>query len=120
MGIPSITFEHDADIVSTIQSCIVDFSVDENFIEFEVRATKQGAAYGRGIGTLVMHMKIASPNYYPANKQYSYVITDSDLVFGEGTYRISMYACNLDGIWSDAVAFAWDTIGQGWDTGLWI
>ncbi len=45
-----------------------------------------------------MQMKIASPNYYPANKQYSYVITDSDLVFGKGAYRISMYACNSDGI----------------------
>ena len=120
MGIPNIKFQHDADIVSTVQSCIVDFSVDENFTEFEVRATKQGAEYGRGIGTLVLHMNIAVPNYYPANKSYSYVITDSDLVFGEGSYRISMYAKNVDGIWSDAVAFAWDTPNQGWDTGLWI
>lgn len=120
MGIPQISFEHDVDIVSTAQVCNVNFSVDENFLIFEVRATKEGSDYGRGIGTLVMQMKIESPNYYPANTSYSFVISDSNLVFGEGVYRISMYAQNADGIWSDAVAFSWDTTDQGWDEGTWV
>lgn len=119
MAIPNITFTKDVDIVSTVQSCTVDFYVDENFRKFEARATKQGDPYGRGVGNLVTEMYIVSPNYFPANKSYAFVITDTDLVFGEGVYRISMYAQNTDGIWSDAVAFAWDTTGAGWDSGVW-
>lgn len=119
MAIPEITFTHDVDIVSTVQSCTVDFSVNENFLKFEARATKNGEPFGRGIGNLVTEMNIVSPNYFPANKSYTFVITDSDLIFGEGLYRISMYAQNTDGIWSDAVAFSWDSENAGWDQGIW-
>lgn len=120
MAIPEIEFTKDVDIVSTVQSCIVDFKVNENFVEFEARSTKVGMPYGRGIGNLITNMTIASPNYFPANKEYTFVITDSDLVNGEGEYRISMYAKNQEGIWSDAVAFEWDKEGSGWDQGIWV
>lgn len=120
MAIPEISFSKDVSIVSTKQVCNVDFSVNENFLQFEARATKNGESYGRGVGTLITSMSIVSPNYFPAGKSFSYVIADTDLVFGEGLYRISMYAQNTDGIWSDAVAFAWDTENAGWDTGIWV
>lgn len=120
MGIPSITFTKDVDIVSTVQACVVDFSVDENFTNFEARATLEDEEFGRGIGLLVTEMNIASPNYFPANKSFSFVITDTDLTFGDGIYRISMYVKNTDGIWSDAVAFSWDETGKGWDAGIWV
>ena len=120
MGIPAISFAKDVDVVSTVQSCVVDFQVNENFVQFEARSTKVGEPYGRGIGNLIMNMNIALPNYYPANKSYSYVITDNDLISGDGQYRISMYAKNTDGVWSDAVAFSWDTAGQGWEQGTWV
>ena len=120
MGIPAISFAKDVDVVSTVQSCVVDFQVNENFVQFEARSTKVGEPYGRGVGNLIMNMNIALPNYYPANKPYSYVITDNDLISGDGQYRISMYAKNTDGVWSDAVAFSWDTVGQGWEQGTWV
>lgn len=119
MAIPDINCTHDVDIVSTVQVCTVDFSVSENFLQFEARATKNGEPFGRGIGNLITEMNIASPNYFPGNKEFSFVITDADLVNGEGLYRISLYAKNVDGIWSDAVAFSWDTENAGWDQGIW-
>lgn len=121
MGIPDITFANDRTIISTKFSCTVKFKVTENFREFEARATIAGQPYGRGIGILLMNMSIASPNYYPANTEYTYIITDQNLTSGDGTYRISMYAKNTDGIWSDTVAFTWDgTNGNGWDVGTWV
>lgn len=120
MGIPELTFTNSTDKISTVISCNVQFSVNENFREFEARATLVGQDYGRGIGDLVMSMSIASPNYYPANTNYTFVITDSNLTKGDGAYRISLYAMNVDGIWSDAVAFEWDgEIATGWDKGIW-
>ena len=121
MAIPVITFSNNRDEISTVLDCVVTFSVDSNFIEFEARATLEGESYGRGIGDLVMNMSIALPNYYPANSNYSFVITDQNLTSGDGVYRISMYAKNTDGIWSDAVAFEWDGTSNkaGWDAGLW-
>lgn len=120
MGIPAITFANDVDIVSTVQSCTVDFQVNENFVQFEARSTKVGETYGRGVGNLITSMSIALPNYYPKDKSFSFVITDSNLISGDGQYRISMYAQNVDGVWSDAVAFSWDTAGQGWEQGTWV
>lgn len=120
MGIPKITFTNSTDKISTVISCKVQFSINEKFREFEARATLVGQDYGRGIGDLVMSMSIASPNYYPANTNYTFVITDSNLTKGDGAYRISLYAMNVDGIWSDAVAFEWDgEIATGWDKGIW-
>lgn len=121
MGIPDITFTNDRTTISTKFSCTVKFKVTENFREFEARATIAGQPYGRGIGILLMNMSIASPNYYPANTEYTYIITDQNLTSGDGTYRISMYAKNTGGIWSDTVAFTWDgTNGNGWDVGIWV
>ena len=34
MGIPAISFAKDVDVVSTVQSCVVDFQVNENFVQF--------------------------------------------------------------------------------------
>lgn len=121
MGIPAITFTNSRNIISTVFDCTVKFQVNENFVEFEARATLQGAPYGRGIGTLVMQMSIASPNYYPANTEYTYIVNDEKLTNGDGNYRISMYAKNTAGIWSDVVAFTWDgTDTTGWDFGTWV
>lgn len=119
MAIPEISFTKDRDIVSTTLNCVVDFQVSENFLQFEARSTKVGDPYGRGVGNLILEMSIAAPNYYIGGKSYSFVIQDSDLISGDGEYRISMYAKNTDGIWSDAVAFSWDTDGAGWDSGIW-
>lgn len=120
MAIPVVSFTKNVSIVSAHQSCTVNAQVNENFIEFEARATKDGEAYGRGIGTLVASMSIALPNYYLANTNYPFVITDQKLTNGDGVYRISMYAKNVDGIWSDAKAFTWDLAGNGWNEGTWI
>lgn len=121
MAIPEIDVQATTDIISTVVSCDVTFSVNENFREVEVRATLEGQSYGRGIGDLVMSMSISSPNYYSAGTKYSFVITDENLTRGDGTYRISLYAKNVDGVWSDAVAFQWDgPIASGWDRGIWI
>lgn len=120
MGVPNITFKNDRTKISSHISCNVSFSVNENFRQFEARATLIGEPYGRGIGTLIMQMQIASPNFYPANTNYSFVITDETLANVDGNYRISLYAMNSDGIWSDAIAFEWDGDStNGWDKGIW-
>lgn len=121
MSIPTISFSNNRNEISTVLDCTVNFQVNENFVEFEARATKSGEPYGRGIGNLIMQMKIQSPNYYPANTNYTFVVNSSNLTSGDGTYRISMYAKNVGGTWSDAVAFEWDgDNNNGWDRGTWV
>ena len=120
MGIPSIEFTNDSSIISKVKSCLVTFSVSENFIEFQAPSTRVGEPYGRGIGELVANMTISAPNYYMANTQYQFVLTHESFTTSDGNYRISMYAKNSQGIWSDAVAFEWDKAGTGWDQGIWV
>lgn len=120
MSIPVISFDNNRDEISVNLSCTVTFSVNENFIQFEARATIVGEPYGRGIGILINNMEIASPNYYPANTNYTFVITSDTLFNQDGQYRISMYAKNQNGVWSDAIAFEWDNPDKGWDIGTWV
>lgn len=121
MAIPIITFTNSTNAISTVKTCTVVFSVDEDFIEFEARGTKEGNRYGHGVGLLINSMSILSPNYYPKDTNYTFVITSDNLTLGDGQYRISLYAKNKDGIWSDAVAFMWDSdSSHGWDNAIWI
>lgn len=78
----------------------VTFSADIAYTEFECRATKAGASYGRGQGRLV-----AAFSYTPAATERTFEIYDTDLVNGDGGYRIGMYAQSMDGGWNDNTLF---------------
>lgn len=121
MGVPKIKFTNSTDKISTKINCKVVFSVDEDFITFEARATTVKQEPGRGVGTLVNSMNSTLPNYFPADTDYAFVIADTNLTQGDGLYTISLYAESKDGIWSDVVAFEWDgTSANGWDSGIWV
>ena len=59
-----------------------------------------GDAYGRGVGRL-----IAAFSATPAATSRTFEVYDTDLVSGEGEYRISIYAESDDGGWNDNHGF---------------
>lgn len=124
MGIPNITVTQNVTTISTVVGkdvCTATYQVNENYVEMEARATKNGAPYGRGIGILVISKKADSGGFFPANTNDTFGVYPRFLGNGDGQYRISVYVKNVDGIWSDAIAFTWDSDdAHGWDFGTWI
>jgi hypothetical protein len=101
---PELTFQVSGNKISDetgYNSLSVTFSSDIAYSEFECRATKVGAEYGVGKGSLV-----ASFSYTPANTQRTFEIYDTNLVNGDGEYRISLFAKSVEtGTWNDNHAF---------------
>ena len=103
MPAPELTFQFSGSKVSSVSGydyIDVTFSSDIAYTQFECRATKTGESYGRGVGRL-----IASFSTTPANTSRTFQVYDTDLVNGEGEYRISLYAQSSDGGWNDNCAF---------------
>lgn len=103
MPAPQLTFAVSGTKVSAVSGydhVDVSFSSDIAYQAFECRATKVGEAHGRGVGRL-----IASFSTTPAGTSRTFEVYDTDLVNGEGEYRISLYAQSQDGEWNDNCAF---------------
>lgn len=103
MAAPDLTFTVSGTVLSAqkgYDAITVTFSPDIACTAFECRATPLGAAYGRGVGTLV-----ASFAATPAGVTRSFEIYDEYLTAGDGDYRISLYAQGQDGSWNDNCAF---------------
>lgn len=103
MPAPDLTFSITGNKISDVSGydhISVTFSSDIAYQQFECRATKDGDPYGRGVGRLV-----ASFSYTPASTARTFEVYDTDLVSGEGDYRISLYAQSEDGGWNDNWAF---------------
>ena len=99
MAAPQLTFSVDGSKISDetgFDHIAVTFQADIAYQAFECRATKIGAEYGVGKGTL-----IASFSTTPANTQRTFEIYDDYLVNGDGEYRISLFAQGQDGSWND-------------------
>lgn len=107
MPAPQLTFTISGTKVSAVSGfnhIDVSFSSDIAYTQFECRATKAGESYGRGVGRLV-----ASFSMTPANTSRTFEVYDTDLVNGEGEYRIGLYAQSEDGGWNDNFAFIPDS-----------
>lgn len=103
MPAPDITFSVTGNKVSSVTGhdhITLTFSADIAYTQCEIRATKNGTAYGRGVGTL-----IASFSTTPANTSRSVDVYDSFLVNGDGDYRVSIFAQSEDGGWNDNCLF---------------
>lgn len=100
MAAPQISFRKDFNKVSAGRYVTVVFSADAAYIQFEARATRANAEYGVGIGTLV-----ASFSYTPAETERTFEIYNTNLLEGDGLYRLSLFARGEDGSWNDDVAF---------------
>lgn len=103
MPAPQLTFSITGNKVSTVSGynhIDVTFSSDIAYVQFECRATKAGESYGRGVGRLV-----ASFSATPAGVSRTFEVYDTDLVNGEGEYRIGLYAQSEDGGWNDNYGF---------------
>lgn len=99
MPAPNITFTATGSKVSSVSGYRyigVIFSADIAYTQCEIRATKAGDAWGRGVGRLV-----ASFSATPASTSRTFEVYDTDLVSGDGDYRISIYAQSADGGWND-------------------
>lgn len=103
MPAPQLTFSYTGTVISAVSGydhISVTFSSDIAYQQFECRATKAGQTYGRGVGRLV-----ASFSYTPAGTSRTFEVYDTDLLNGEGEYRISLYAQSEDGGWNDNYGF---------------
>lgn len=97
MAAPNISFSYDKNKLGLNDFITVSFTSDINLSAFEARATKIGQPYGVGIGTLVGGFSIT-----PANTQRVFEIYDTELVNGDGEYRISLFGQSAeDGSWND-------------------
>lgn len=97
MAVPTLTFSTTGSKISSVEGhdhITVTFTANGSYKSFECRATKSGESWGVGIGTL-----IASFSQTPANTSRSFDIYDDYLVRGDGEYRISLFAQDMDGSW---------------------
>ncbi len=103
MAAPNLAFSYTRGSLSGVNgydSLTVVFSADAAYTAFECRATKSGAAFGRGVGQLA-----ASFSATPAHTERTFCIYDEHLTAGDGAYRISLYAQGEDGSWNDNTGF---------------
>lgn len=103
MAAPQLAFSVTGSAVSAVSGCdsiSVTFSSDIAYTEFQCRATRDGAAYGVGVGTLV-----ASFSATPAGTARTFEVYDDYLTAGDGAYRIGLYARGADGSWNDNESF---------------
>ena len=99
MPAPDITFTVSGNKVSSVSGfdhISVSFFADIAYTECEIRATRVKDAYGKGVGRL-----IAAFSTTPANTTRTFEVYDTDLLSGDGDYRISIYAESEDGGWND-------------------
>lgn len=96
MAAPNLTFSFNKAAIGINQCVVVTFNSDIPYTQFEARATRVSAAWGRGVGTLV-----GAFSSTPANTERIFEIYDTDLVNGDGVYRISLFAQGTDGSWND-------------------
>ena len=97
MAVPTLTFSTTGSKISSVEGhdhITVTFTANGAYKSFECRATKSGESWGVGIGTL-----IASFSQTPANTSRSFDIYDDYLVRGDGEYRISLFAQDMNGSW---------------------
>lgn len=97
MAVPTLTFSTTGSKISSVEGhdhITVTFTANGAYKSFECRATKSGESWGVGIGTL-----IASFSQTPANTSRSFDIYDDYLVHGDGEYRISLFAQDMNGSW---------------------
>lgn len=96
MAAPNLTFSFDKSAIGASQYVSVSFASDIPYAQFEARATLDGAKWGRGVGALVGAFSAT-----PANTQRTFEVYDTEIVTGDGTYRISLFAQGADGAWND-------------------
>ncbi len=99
MAAPVLTFSVSGGKISTVSGfdrISVTFSSDIAYTTFECRATKSGAAWGVGVGSLV-----ASFSSTPAGTSRTFEVYDDYLINGDGKYRISLFAQSANGEWND-------------------
>ncbi|MEG2388747.1 MAG: hypothetical protein RSC90_09315 [Clostridia bacterium] len=87
MAAPDVTFSASKTALGVGDFITVSFTSDIAMSAFEARATTFGAAYGVGIGTLVGAFSAT-----PAGVQRTFEIYETELVNGDGQYRISLFA----------------------------
>lgn len=103
MAAPNLSFTATGNTVSAVSgfdSISVTFSADAAYAAFQCRATKTGADWGVGKGTLV-----ASFSATPANTERTFEVYDEYLTAGDGEYRISLFVQGEDGSWNDNGGF---------------
>lgn len=81
---------------SGFTKCVVTFVATAQYTQYEIRATKAGSSYGRGIGILLA----SAVSTTPANTSRTHDVYWDDLTLGDGDYRISVYCKTADGYWS--------------------
>ena len=99
MPAPELSFSVSGSKVSSVSGytyITVTFSSDIAYTQCEIRATASGDEYGVGKGRL-----IASFSSTPASVERTFEVYDTDLVNGDGDYRISLFAQSEDGGWND-------------------
>lgn len=100
MAAPSLTFLVDKMIIGVSDCAVVTFESDIPYKAFEARATVVDANYGVGIGSLV-----GAFSSTPAATQRQFEIYDTEIVNGDGEYRISLFAQGTDNAWNDNAQF---------------
>lgn len=103
-----LTFSTDRSRISDNFKANVTVNSDSPFDAFEVRATKIGEPYMRGVGydllgddeSEICYYQNGTAYLYEAVTSFSFDIESSELE-KDGEYRISVYVRNENGVWND-------------------
>ena len=83
---------------------IVTVISDVPFVASEARATKNGEAWGRGIGYDLVSDDVSSVNGVVTLSSAVYSFTfdvEADELSSDGDYRISVFVMDSSGVWND-------------------
>lgn len=87
----------------------VTLTADENVYAVECRATLSDVPWGRGIGTDVLSDDVqTSGGVYvlpSPSTTFSFDVESTELVSGDGTYRVTVYTRDSRGVWDDTALF---------------
>lgn len=102
-----LTVSVDRDRLSAVFKANVTVVSDSEFTAIEARATKVGAAYGRGVGVCLLSDDVTASSGVvslgSAVKTYSFDVESSELQT-DGEYRVSVYVMDASGVWNDTCA----------------
>lgn len=102
-----LTIKVDRNRISPSFKATVNVQSDKPIMAYEARATKSGEAFGRGVGFDLLSDDASASNgvvtLSSSVTSFSFDIESTELS-SDGSYRISVFVKDVNGVWNDCSA----------------